>query len=244
MPGFTVSSLKSVTVYENITGATIQAGGSVTIKKGCINSTISSHGDVNVDFCENSKITCDGDLKGDAFSTCDVYAGGEFQVQGKRGIIMGGKYTCLKNLLANSIGSKSYLPTSLTVGDNAIMLEEMSECEKKLKDFDFKILRCTQAVEFLTAKKKESPLPPDKEEMLSNSIKAKIILGMERKKVEQRIENIKVYLENKQNLSITVKKELYPGTKIIINDLVFQVNDKYQFCRIYLGEDGIKTETL
>ena len=244
MEGFKVSSLKSITIFENTTGAVIEAGGDVVIKKGCINTKVTSHGNVSVDFCENSKITCDGDLKGDAFITSDIYCGGELIAQGKKGILMGGKYTCLKNLTANSIGSKSYAATLVTVGDNAIMLEEMDDCNKKLHEIDFQILRCTQAIDFLNEKKKIMTLPPEKEELLSSSVKSRIMLNMEKKKITSRIEEIKAYLENKENLSITCKKELYPGTKIIINDFVFAVNDKYQYCKIFLDEDGIKTETL
>lgn len=242
--GFKVSSLKNITVYGNITGATIEAGGDVVVKKGCINSSILSHHDVTVGFCENSKINCDGNLKGDVFVVCDVYCGGELIAQGRTGALMGGKYTCLKNLTANSIGTKSYNPTNVTVGDNAIMVEEKADCEKKIKELDFKILRCTQAIDFLNEKKKIMKIPQEKEELLSSSVKSKIMFNMEKKKHEQRIKEIDTYLENKENLSITCKKELFPGTKITINDFVFAVNDKYQYCKIYLGEDGIKTETL
>ena len=243
--GFKVSSHKNITIYENATGATVEAGGDVTIKKGCINSKIVSHGNVTLDFVENSHITCDGDLKGDSFITSTVYCGGEFNCVGKIGVLMGGKYTCLKNLTANSIGTKSYLPTVVTVGDNAIMLEEKAESERKIIELDFQILRCTQAVDFLTQKKKElGSIPPERVDMLNSAIKQKLILQVEKNKVEARIKEIIKYLENKQNLSITCKKDIYPGTKITINDLVLQVKDKYQYCKIYLGEDGIKTETL
>ena len=245
LDGFKVSSHKNITLYENATGATIEAGGDVLIKKGCINSKIISHGNVTLDFVENSNITCDGDLKGDSFITSTVYCGGEFNVVGKKGVLMGGKYTCLKNLTANSIGTKSYLPTVVTVGDNAIMLEEKADCERKIIEIDFQILRCTQAVDFLTQKKKEhGSLPPERVDMLNAAIKQRLLNQVQKSKVEARISEIVKYLENKQNLSITCKKEIYPGTKITINDLVLAVKDKYQYCKIYLGEDGIKTETL
>lgn len=245
MEGFRVSSQKSVTVHGNVTGSTIEAGGDVTIKKGCINSKIVAHGNVYLDFIESSDITCDGDIKGDAFITSNIYCGGELTAQGKKGILMGGKYTCLKNLIANSIGTKSYAPTIVTVGDNAIMLEERAECEKRIKELDFQITRNIQDAEYLTQKQKErGTLPPERQEMLSAAVKGKIINGMEKSKVAARIVEIDKYLENKQNLSITCRKEMYPGTKVTINDFVLQVKDKYQFCKIYLGDDGIQTETL
>lgn len=80
--------------------------------------------------------------------------------------------------------------------------------------------------------------------MLNAAIKQKLINQAEKSKLQARIKEIEKYLENKQNLSVTCKKELYPGTKIIINDLVFQANATYQYCKIYLGEEGIQVETL
>ncbi|MEG0614680.1 MAG: FapA family protein, partial [Oscillospiraceae bacterium] len=243
--GFKVVSQKSVTIYENATGATIEANGNVVIKKGCINCKIISHGNVTVDFAESCVITCDGDLKGDAFVTSTVYCGGELTAQGRRGTLMGGQYTCLKNLLANSIGLKSYGETIVTVGDNAVMLNEKTECEKRLQNLETQILGCNQVALFLGEKKKAGvKLPPEREEMLATAEKQIIICNVEKEENEKRIADIMQYLETRQNLSITCKKELYPGTKITINDLVYQVNDKYQYCKIYLGEDGIKVETL
>lgn len=243
--GFKVSSQKSITLYENVTGAVIEAGGNVIIKKGCINTKIVSHGDVTIDFVENSNITCDGDLKAGAFITSTVYCGGALEATGRQGLIMGGKYTCLRNLTANSIGSKSYMATIITVGDNAIMLGEKADCEKNLSDLDLQIFRATQVIDFLTLKKKElGSIPPERVEMLNAAIKQKLTNQFEKVKVEARIKEILKYLENKQNLSIICKKELYPGTKITINDFVLQVKDKYQYCKIYLGEEGIVTETL
>ena len=125
------------------------------------------------------------------------------------------------------------------------MVEERNESRKKITQLEQQILHCTQIVDFLNKKKKElGSIPPDRVDMLNNAIKQKMISQVERSKAEARIVEIDKYLENKQNLSITCKKELYPGTKITINDFVFQVNDKYQYCKIYLGDDGIKTETL
>lgn len=245
MEGFKVSSQKNITVYGNVTGANIEANGDVTIKKGCINSKIRSHGNVSVDFVESSNIACDGDLKADAFIFSDIYCGGELTASGKRGALMGGKYTCLKNLSAQTIGTKSYTSTVITVGDNAVMVEERADKTTQLENINTQILRCTQAIDFLNAKKAEfGGLPAEKEEQLDMFIKVKIQSEAEKSKLEKRIAEITEYLEQKENLSITCKKELYPGVKITINDFVMQVNTTYQYCRIYLDSDGIKTETL
>ena len=243
--GFKIVSQKSVTVSENVLNATIEAGGDVVIRKGCINSRVISHGNVTADFVENSEITCDGNLKADAFVMSTVYCGGELTAAGRIGQLMGGKYTCLKNLTVNSIGSRSYQQTFITVGDNAVMTEEREECRKRLTKLEHEIVHYTQIVDFLTHKKKElGTLPEERIELLNNALKQKLVSQMEKKKIIDRIGEIDLYLQNKQNLSITCKKELFPGTRITINDFVYQVNDKYQYCKIYLGNDGIKFEAL
>lgn len=245
LEGFKVSSMKNVTVYGNVVGARIEASGDIIIKKGCINSTIISHKNVSVGFVENSNISCDGNLKGDAFITSHVYCGGTLDAVGSKGILMGGKYTCLKNLTASSIGTKSFTKTIVIVGDNAVMVEEKEDIIKKLADIETRLLTCNQSIDFLNEKKKEFGFLPDKKaELLQIMTKQKILNQIEKSKMEKRITEIDKYLQEKEDLSITCRKQLYPGVKITINDLVYNVNTTINYCKIHLVDGEIKVDML
>ena len=79
---------------------------------------------------------------------------------------------------------------------------------------------------------------------MNSALKTILISRNEKDKIVKRIEEIDMYLQIKQNLYLNCKKELNPGVKIIINDIVFVVNVQYQHCQVGLGNDGIEVRTL
>lgn len=244
--GFTISSHANIIVHGNVNGATLEADGDITIKKGCINSKVTAHGSVTANFCEHSTIECDGDLSSSSFVICNVYCGGELSSKGSNGGLLGGKYTCLNGIEAVNIGTKSYTPTLLTIGDNALLAQEKENVLRQIEQTKGELEKITLVINFLNEKKKElRTLPEDKEVILGNAARQKVLLGVEIKKLEKRVEEIDMSLANKQYLSIDCRGYIYPGVKIVINDAVFKVESEYVHTRVALGEDGtIHASTL
>ena len=121
--------------------------------------------------------------------------------------IIGGRVISTKNLTASSIGSKSYTPTQIVIGDNAIMLQERTSLANKIEEFNAEEEKCTKIVEFLTQKKIQlGGLPPDKVEIITEAAKSILLFRREKEQLSKRIEEIDEYLQTKQNLSVTCKK--------------------------------------
>lgn len=239
MEGFKIASKGNIIVSGNVNGATLECDGDIVIKKGCINSKIVAHGSVAINFCEHSNIRCDGDLSSSNFVICDVYCG-NLNVKGTHGGLMGGSYTSLTSVEIPNIGTKNYTPTVLTVGDNALLSEEKNDLLKQISQQKKTLDDLTLVINFLNEKKKElHTLPEDKEVMLGNACRQKIVMGMDIKKLQKRIDEIDTSLSNKQFLSIGCKGYMYPGVKIIINDQVFKAESEYVRTRISISEDGI-----
>lgn len=74
--------------------------------------------------------------------------------------------------------------------------------------------------------------------MLGYSCRQKILIGVDIKKLEKRIDEINIELENRQYLSISCRGYMYPGVKIVINDAVFKVEEEYVRTKITLNSDG------
>lgn len=239
LEGFKISSNSNIIVGGNVNGATLEADGDIVIKKGCINSTVVAHGSVTINFCEHSNISCDGDLTSSNFVVCDVYCGGYLTTKGKGGGMMGGKYTCLNSVEVSSIGTKNYTPTLLTVGDNALLSEEKEAVNRQIEKLTADLEKVVLVIDFLNKKKKElHTLPEDKEEMLGNACRQKILIGVETKKMWQRIDEIDVALAQKQHLSVKCQGYMYPGVKIIINDATLKVETEQVRTRVVIGDDG------
>lgn len=241
MEGFKISSNANIIVAGNVNGATLEADGDITIKKGCINSNVVAHGSVTANFCEYSDIKCDGDLISTNFVVCDVYCGGTITTKGNNGGLLGGKYTCLNSVELSNIGTKNYIPTMLTIGDNALLSEEKEAVQKQIDKVKESLDKVLLIIEFLHNKKKElspKPLPPDKEEILGTSRRQKVLYNVEINNLNKRIDEINISLANRQYLSVSCKGYIYPGVKIIINDAVFKAESEYVRTKITLGEDG------
>lgn len=237
--GFKISSNSNIIVHGNVNGAVLEADGDVIIKKGCINSKVVAHGSVTINFCEHSNIRCDGDLNSSSFVICDVYCGGYLTTKGKGGGLMGGKYTCLNSVEISGAGTKNYSPTLLTVGDNALLSEEKEAVNRQIEKLSGDLEKVVLVIDFLNQKKKElHTLPEDKEEMLGNACRQKIIIGVETKKLWKRIDEIDIALAQKQHLSVKCSGYMYPGVKIVINDAVYKVETEHVRTKIVIGEDG------
>ncbi|MCM1023919.1 MAG: FapA family protein [Prevotella sp.] len=238
MEGFKISSNANIIVAGNVNGASLEADGDVIIKKGCINSKVVAHGSVTINFCERSDIRCDGTLTSSNFVICDVYCG-ELSVKGNTGGLMGGKYTSLSSTEVPNIGTKNYTPTMLTIGDNALLAEERNSLLNEIEKNQKTVSDVTLIINFLNEKKKElRSLPEDKEKILGNACRQKILLGVEINNLKKRVDEINITLASRQYLTVSCRGYIYPGVKIIINDAVFKADTEYVRTKIRLEEDG------
>ncbi len=244
--GFKVASNANITVHGEVNGATLESVGNIVIKKGCINSNVTSHGSFSAQFCEHSNINCDGDISSSSYVICDVYCGGTLETKGSNGSIIGGRYVILNSVETANIGSKNYVQTDITLGDNAILASEKAELEAKIVKIENSTNDLNLIINFLNEKKKElHKLPEDKEAILGNAARQRILNGVEIKNAQKRIEEINISLEAKQFLSIGCRGYIYPGTRIIINDVIFKAEQEYVRSRVSLAEDGeIKVSPL
>ncbi len=243
--GFSVSSEKNITVQGAAFNANLIAGQKIVVKNGAIGSHLSAGGTIEVEFAENSSITCSELLKTKSMYFCDVYCKGQIEVNTGVGSIVGGKIISTNNIYATNIGSRNYTPTVLIVGDNAIMLQERVTLVQKIAALNQDEEKCNKIISFLRQKEQMlGELPEEKLQIITSAENTIILTKNEIEQVVSRINEIDEYMKNKQNLSISVRKELYPGCKLVINDSVYIVNNLFQHCQAGLGDDGIEIRSL
>lgn len=234
--GFKVSSTHNITVTGCANGAELEAGGDIEVRNGLMNAKVTAHGSVKSKFCEYTKITADGDVVSPVFVVCTVYAGGTLTASKT---LSGGKYTCIGGGTVGSVGTKTYAKTEVSVGDNSMLSEEKTELLKTLEELDRQVLQCTQIVEFLNAKKKElKKIPPEREEQRGKAIKTKYTLLSEKKRMQERIDEIDERLAVKQFLKFDCRGEAFPGTKVIISGVSYTVNDEMRRVSFHLNDAG------
>lgn len=221
--GFRVTSKKNISILGSATGAELSANGDITVKMGCINSTVNCSGNAKFGFCENTRVRCDGSVESGSFIGGEIFAGKDIIAAGN-GNLVGGKYTALNNVDAGVIGSENYTKTEITLGNNAVLNEERSALCKQIEDMEGKCDQLSKVLNTLAEYAKKSRLAPKHEQMKAEALRNRLKMQAEMKKAKLRIEEIDQALQLTQDLSVGCRKMIYPGVTIRINSCVLQVN--------------------
>ncbi|MDR0974476.1 MAG: FapA family protein [Ruminococcus sp.] len=235
-----VSTGGNVTIQGGIfSGSLIKATGNITLKQVANHATVEAGGDVTANFCEYCNIKAEGDITASTLVICDVYCGGTLTTKGsKTGGLVGGRYTVLTGLnVANNIGSPNYPTTIISLGDNTILDSEREKLLAVITKRENELTDLTMIIDYLNAKKKmDRKLAPEKEELLGDSVKKRIIRSRDIKTAKERVEEINNLLENRQDLRFEVMGSIYPKTKININTLHFEIMDEWKRVKVFVDE--------
>ncbi len=221
--GYKVVSKKNISITGSATGAELIADGDISVRLGIVNSTVTAQGNIKVGFCENSHLHAEGNVDGESFVGGEVFAGKNINATGK-GILVGGKYTALENIAAGTIGSDNYTKTMITLGNNAVLSEEAETLRQNLKGIEDKIDQLGKVVNTLTEYAKAAKLSPEREQMKVEAMRSRFQLQGEVKRINARLKEIAIELERNQDLFVSCRKTLYPGTTIRINSYVHIMN--------------------
>lgn len=241
--GFSVSSRKNITVNGSCNGASLDAQGDISVRIGSINSTIMSKGNVVLGFCENSRVTADGDVESQSFVGGEVFAGNDIRAVGK-GVMVGGKYTALNNIAAMTIGSENYTKTMIILGNNAVLYEEREGLRRDIADLEDKADQLGKILASLNDMQKVMKLSPEREQMKANALRNRLKMQADVSKKKKRIEEINMALELAQNLYVSCRRTMYPGVTLRINSSIMQVNSKNCNCRAAVSNGDITIKPL
>lgn len=221
--GFRVASKRNISIMGLVTNAEIIASGDISVKIGVINSKVQSKANVKVGFCENSNITADGTVESPSFVGGEVFAGDKIIASGK-GVMVGGKYTALNGVEASVIGSENYTKTLITLGNNAVLSEERERLEKENATMEEQADQLAKILLTLAEYAKKGKLSPERDQMQTDARRNRLRLLNSIRANQKRIAEIEEALKLTQNLSVDVKRMVYPGVTLRINSSVHKVN--------------------
>lgn len=222
--GFRVASKRSITIMGLVAKAEIVAEGDITIKVGAVNSKIISKKNVKIGFCENTNITAEGNVESSSFVGGEVFAAEKIIASSGKGVLVGGKYTALNGMEANVIGSENYTKTIITLGNNAVLSEEREKLEKENVSLEEQVDQLGKILITLHEYTKKGKLSPERERMQTDARRSRIRLQNQVRANNRRVAEIDELLQLTQNLSVTVKRILYPGVILRINSSVLKVS--------------------
>jgi len=210
--GFRVISEENVIINGGVENATIRAEKDIEVKYGIRGkrSYIYAKGNLKCKFMENANVEVKGNVfVADAIIHSYVDVGKNVIVlEGKRGVIIGGRIRAGEEVKAKNIGSISEIPTEIEVGidpsvrQEMIALQEMIEIhQQELRELNLKYIILSaggKKEEALTCLKERLDL----EESIKNSIEA--------------LNQIKRYISANPKGKVSAIERINPGVKLTI----------------------------
>lgn len=227
MPGFTVKASQDVDVEGVIEGATIEAGGTVTVRGGVRKHTvITAHGDIRVRYVDSeSSLTTRGRIAvAEAAMNSTLTAGLTIKV-GRQ--LIGGKAQAGASIQAGVIGTSTGAHTILDVraSRQAKVLEQIEKAIATLTSQLTTVERTLQQVEGNPAAPKEA---------VAKTLEIK-------HQLESRLDQLQV--ERAQRLAegdevvkkppfVSAQETIHPGVAVHFDDLTYNVEDALNVPRV------------
>ncbi len=246
--GFSVRAKGDIEVNGVVEGAYLESGGQIILKRGMqgMNKGIlKASGNVITKFLENAEVIAGGYVSTESILHSRVSAKGDVIVGGKRGFVTGGEIHSGTMISVKTAGSQMGTATLLEVGIDPRILEEFRELDKKIAALLADKERLAQAI--LVFRKKLStgtPVTSERLENLKQLTQNNILLEAQIMEARKRHDELRVEVENNTSGSIKVSDIVYPGTKLVISNVIYFVREEVHHSKFIRDKADIKIMPL
>lgn len=243
-PDFSVKAGGNVEVCGSICGGIVEAHNIIVHRgiQGMGRSVIKARERLVANFIENAVVYADQEIIiSDVILNSSVFAGIKVIVEGRRGLIRGGRISAGEEIRAAVIGNQSNITTDVEVSVNPFLKDELvslriankkaeTVCEQLKKSLSY---LCNQGIENLTTRERYQKKEAEYSTMVERM-----------EEIRQRIISIEELLHSLKPGKICVNGVIYPGVKIFIGTLVKPLNDSHQYISFYAQGGEIKFTSL
>lgn len=227
--GFAVKAKGDIEVNGVVEGARIEAGGQIVLKRGMqgMNKGIlMANGNIVTKFIENAEVIAGGYVMTESILHSKVSAKGDVIVGGRRGFVTGGEIRSGSLISVKTAGSHMGTSTLLEVGINPKVLEEFRELEKKLAIMLADKEKVAQALAMFRKKLTMGVVMTyERKEYLKQITQTNIMLETQMQEARSRYDELKVEMEGNSSGTIRIQDSIFPGTKIVISNVIYFVRD-------------------
>lgn len=241
---FTIKAKGNVEVRGIVEGATIIAGGNITIARGMNGmgkGVLRADGNVVAKFIENSTVEANGYVEASSIMHSQVMAGTEVHVGGKRGFISGGKVSATTLIDVKILGSDMGTETLVEIGVSPTVKKRYKDLNELINE-NTKVIN--RAIPIMEAARDKHEQGIELSEEQQQNIKGLAIIT--RSKLEEirqfnkEITEIEGLLAEEKRACVSVRDTVYPGTKIIINDVSKIIKDSMKYCRFVKDRGDVR----
>ncbi len=246
--GFSVRAKGDIEVNGVVEGAYIEAGGQIVLKRGMqgMNKGIlRANGNIITKFLENAEVIAGGYVSTESILHSKVSAKGDIIVGGRRGFVTGGEIRSGTMISVKTAGSQMGTATLLEVGIDPRVLEEFRELEKKIANMLAEKEKIAQAI--LVIRKKmaiNNQVSHERRDYIKQITQNNIILDAQIRDARKRYEELRIEVENNSSGCIKVSDIVYPGTKLVISNVVHFIREETHHSKFVRDRADIKVHPL
>lgn len=242
--GFSVKAKGDIEVHGVVEGAYIEAGGQIILRRGMQGmnkGVLKATGNIITKFIENAEVIAGGYINTDSIMHSKVSTKGDIIVAGKRGFVTGGIIRSGTMISLKTSGSHMGTNTVLEVGIDPRILDEFRDMEKRIANLKAEKERINQAIALIRKRMQgESNVSYDKLETLKQLTQASVHVNTQLTEATQKYDVLKLEVEANAAGVIKVQDTVYPGTKIVISNVIYYVRDELQHIKFIRDRADIK----
>ncbi|MGE5615198.1 MAG: DUF342 domain-containing protein [Bacillota bacterium] len=236
LSGFIVEAGGNVEVMGVVEGAIIKAGGDIILRRGMQGmgkGILVSGGDIVARYIENSNVQAKNNIKAEAIMHSNIKCGNKLELSGKKGLLVGGSCKVGKEIIAKVIGSHLATSTDIEVGVDPTIRERYKALKDELASSENDYRKADQAVVILKKLEMTGTLTPEKQELLSKSVRTKAFLMNRITEIKEELIQIEGRLQQEAYGKIRCYNVIYPGTKVSIGSCMMYVKENLHYCTLY-----------
>lgn len=247
LAGTYIRATKTIVVEGNVEAATLISGTDMVIKKGIQGGKkahISCGGDLYADFIEFSNVEVKGKIEANVIMNCTSNVGGDINISGKKGAIVGGNTQALGIISSSILGNEAEHKTVVGVGVPA----DVKEREKVLVAKMMGLKKGIDSTKREIIKVRQFPVPNETEEVRKAKISQLNRRLVRDERLVTRIEEELFEIGRKTRVSkyskIEVSGTAYPGTQITVDGYNLLIEKEYKNARFVKDEINERIEVL
>ena len=246
--GFSVKAAGDIEVRGSVGKCVLDAEGDINIKQGVmgkLGGIIKSGGSVWSKFLEQVTVVADKNVfVQDGIMHCNVDASEKVVCFGKRATIVGGRIRAGELVNTKTLGSVSFTETIVEVGVDPKSRQRLYDLENEKKEAEEQLHRLNANIRTLQNQKKtQRDFPPEKEELLEKMLSDREELNIRISEINEEMEELRSYLKLLKTVGkVSVSKNVYPGVRIGIKDIYYDVSNEFKAVTFVLESGRIRVK--
>ena len=241
---FEVRVKGDVTVNGVIEGAYVEAGGNIIVARGVNGmgkAVLKAGGNIIAKYLENVTATAGGYISAEAVMHSTISAGGDILIDGRKGVLSGGRATAGGMVEVKNLGSEMANDTIVEVGLSPQIKKEIMDLRNQAAEKQKTLDQIMPVLNNMAMKIKSGAVLNDEQKKYVSQL-----MGVQ-KTTDEELAGIMVRLADLENnfnvdtpAEVKVKGTVYPGTRVYISDVSMSVKTPAKYCKFVKLRGDVK----